>query len=134
MLLVLCHYLQCSIIQCNLLANFNKLLIAFKQCLSYIIYGSLWGDMLKWQMGFLKNISLIEVKRPSCEFIVCFQQKFTMSDNNPRRQELHQFPALWLQKAVPANSRHASTTLVLELFARAIKNGKQKCLQLYCLG
>lgn len=84
-------------------------------------------------MGVILNISLMERKGPPCEFIVCFQRKFTMSDNNPRRQEFHQFPALCFQKAVAANSLHASAPPILKLYARALKNGEQKHLQLYCL-
>lgn len=82
-------------------------------------------NTLKWQMGVVFNISLIEGKGPPCEFIVCFQRKFTMSDNNPRRQEFHQFPALWFQKAMAANNLHASAAPILKLFARAVKNGEQ---------
>ena len=90
-------------------------------------------NTLKWQMGVILNISLIEGKGPPCEFRVCFQRKFTMSDNNPRRQEFHQFPALRFQKAVAATRLHASAPPILKLFARALENGEQKRSQLYCL-
>lgn len=56
-----------------------------------------------------------------------------MSDNNPRKLEFHQFPALLFQKEMAANNLHASAPSILKLFARAVKNDEQKHLQLYCL-
>lgn len=84
-------------------------------------------------MGVILNISLIEGKRPSCEFVVCVQRKFTMSHNNPRKARIPQFPALRFQNAMAANNLYASAASILKLFARAVKNGEQKHLQLYCL-
>lgn len=50
-------------------------------------------------MGVVLNIFLMEGKGPPCEFIVCYQRKFTMSDNNPRRHEFPPIPSSVISKS-----------------------------------
>lgn len=125
------HCLLC-IISGNPSANFN--FTSYSLCLNSAflilnIYGSLWEEY-RWRS--FQAFSWLKAADP-CEFEVCFQGKFTMSDYNPGRQEFHQFPALWFQKAMAAYNRHASAPFILKSFASALKNGEQKHLQLYCL-